>query len=314
MDTAAAIGVDIGGTHLRVATVDRRGRVLEREGTARPRGDTPEAFARGLEEVLAERLARFDDDLPLGVGIAGVVGHGDRLVYGPNLPLEGLHLRDRLAAAVGRRVTVVNDATAACLAESRVGAAAGCDHVVLLTLGTGVGGGAMVEGRLLQGASGYAGEFGHMVVAEGGRQCPCGTYGCLEAHASGRAIGEIAAEHLAAGRTSEALARRSPIDAVAVAEAADEGDPLAREVLEQAGRWLGIGLASLANALDPAVIVIGGGAGHALGHRLIPVATDAMGSRVLGHRGRALPEVRRAALGDDAGVVGAALLAGLEAD
>ena len=310
---AVAVGVDVGGTHLRVASVDPRGQVVDRDATVRPDGDTPEEFAAGLEKTLAEQLARFPDDLPVGLGIAGVVGHGDRLVYGPNLPLEGLHLLGRLRDALGREVTITNDATAACLAEARVGAGAGCDDVVLLTIGTGVGGGAMVNGQLLEGASGYAAEFGHVIVAEGGRRCPCGNRGCLEAHAAGRAIGEIAAEHLAAGRTSEALAAATPPDAVAVARAADAGDALALEVLEDAGRWLGVGLASLVNALDPEVVVIGGGAGHALGHRLIPVATDAMGSRVLGHRGRRLPQIRRAQLGDDAGVVGAALLAGLRA-
>lgn len=309
----AAIGVDVGGTHLRVASVDRDGQVVDRAATVRPVGDTPEEFATGLEGALAEQLAVFPDHLPVGLGIAGVVGHGDRLVYGPNLPLEGLHLLDRLRDALGREVTITNDATAACLAEARVGAGVGCDDLVLLTIGTGVGGGAMIGGRLLEGASGYAAEFGHVVVSEGGRRCPCGNHGCLEAYAAGRAIGEIAAEHLAAGRSSRALAAASPLDAVAVAQAAHAGDAVALEVLEDAGRWLGVGLASLVNALDPGMVIIGGGAGHALGDRLIPVATDAMGSRVLGHRGRRLPPIRRAQLGDDAGVVGAALLAGLRA-
>lgn len=304
-----AIGVDVGGTHLRVATVDRGGRVVARESTRRPAGETPVAFGDGLVEALREQVADLPSDVPVGVGIAGVVGPGGRMIYGPNLPVEGLDLQDRLCESLQRPVTVVNDATAACLAESRAGAAAGCADVVLLTLGTGVGGGAVVGGRLLRGASGGAGEFGHLVVADGGRPCPCGNHGCLEAYASGRAIGEIASEQLAAGRTSRALAGAARLDASAVSRAAEDGDPLAREVLEETGRWLGVGLASLVNAFDPAVLVIGGGAGQALGDQLFPTATAAMGSRVLGHRGRTLPEVRLAELGDDAGVVGAALLA-----
>ncbi len=226
----------------------------------------------------------------------------------PNLGLEAFPMRERVTGVLGRDVVVVNDAAAACLAEARLGGGREHPDVVLLTVGTGVGGGAMVAGQPLRGAHGMATEFGHIVVAEGGRRCPCGTHGCLEAYASGRAVGDIAAERLADGRTS-ALAREPVVDGAAVTRAARDGDPLAIEVVTEAGRWLGVGIASLVNALDPGVVLVGGGAGEAMATWMLPAARAAAEPRVLGHRGRTLPAITPAELGDEAGVVGAALLA-----
>lgn len=309
MSDATAIGVDIGGTRLRAASVAADGTVVAREATTRPAADGPEGFGPEVVVALEQLVRRLGPDLPLGIGIASLVDAEGRLVDAPNLEVDGFPLRERLVEALGPSVTVVNDATAACLAEARVGAAAGHDDVVLLTVGTGVGGGAMVAGRLLRGAHGMATEFGHIVVAEGGRRCPCGTHGCLEAYASGRAVGDIAAEWLAQGRTSAALAREPVVDGAAVTRAARDGDPLATEVVTEAGRWLGVGIAGLVNALDPAVVLVGGGAGEAMQQWLLPAARSAAEPRVLGHRRRVLPAITPAALGDDAGVVGAALLA-----
>jgi glucokinase len=258
---------------------------------------------------VGDLVRRLGPDLPIGIGIASMVDRSGRLVEAPNLHVEGFPLRQRLADVVEGPVTVVNDASAACLAEARVGAAADHADVVLLTVGTGVGGGAMVGGRPVLGAHGMATEFGHMIVAEGGRRCPCGSHGCLEAYASGRAIGHVAAERLAEGRTSAALAREPVIDGVAVTRAARDGDPLAVEVIREAGFWLGVGIAGLVNALDPGIVLVGGGAGQALAEWLLPAARSAAEPRVLGHGRRPVTPVTAAALGDEAGVVGAALLA-----
>lgn len=306
---AAAIGVDVGGTRLRAAAVDADGRILQHEATERPSGEDPDAFGRELIDRLTDLLARLGPGVPVGIGVASVVGPDGVLVSAPNLPADGLPLGAWAREALEVPVTVVNDATAACLAEARVGAAVGVDDVLLVTVGTGVGGGAMVAGRLLRGAQGMAAEFGHLVVAEGGRRCECGNHGCLEAVASGRAIGEIAAERLAEGRTSDALAAEPVVDGESVSRAAEAGDRLAREVVDEAGRWLGIGLAGLVNAFDPALVLVGGGAGHALQDHLLPAARTAMATRVLGHQRRRLPPVQAAGLGDEAGVMGAALLA-----
>lgn len=311
MSQAAAVGVDIGGTRLRAAAIAADGTVLAREATARPHttDSGAEGFGARVVAVVDDLVRRLGPDLPVGIGIASVVDLQGRLVHAPNLEVEGFPLRERVADVLGDRVTVVNDATAACLAEARFGAAVGHQDVVLLTVGTGVGGGAMVAGRLLLGAHGMAAEFGHLVVADGGRRCPCGSHGCLEAHASGRAVGEVAAEWLDQGRTSPALAREPVVDGAAVTRAAASGDSLATEVITDAGRWLGIGVAGLVNALDPAVVLVGGGAGEAMQQWLLPAARAAAEPRVLGHHRRSLPPIVPAGLGDDAGVVGAALLA-----
>lgn len=309
MSEAVAVGVDIGGTRLRAAAVRADGSVVDREATHRPAGEGPDGFGAAVVAAVGELVARLGPDLPVGIGIASMVDREGRLVDAPNLEVRGFPLRERTAAALGVHVTVVNDATAACLAEARTGAARDQDDVVLLTVGTGVGGGALVGGRLLRGAHGLATEFGHMVVAEGGRRCPCGTHGCLEAYASGRAIGAIAAERLAEGRSSPALAREPVIDGTAVTRAARDGDPLATEVVTEAGHWLGVGIAGLVNALDPSVVLVGGGAGDALQSWLLPAARASFEPRLLGAGLRPVPPLVPAALGDDAGVVGAALLA-----
>lgn len=309
MSEAVAIGVDIGGTRLRAAAVAADGTVVAREASARPAGSGAGGVGGEVVAALEDLVQRLGPDLPVGIGIASLVDRAGRLVEAPNLEVEGFPLRDRVMASLGVPVTVVNDATAACLAEGRVGAATDVADVVLLTVGTGVGGGALVSGELLRGASGVATEFGHVIVADGGRRCPCGNHGCLEAYASGRAVAAVAAEWLAEGRVSPALAREPVIDGEAVTRAAADGDPLATEVVNAAGHWLGVGIASLVNALDPAVVLVGGGAGQAMQRWLLPAARAAAESRIIGRRRRPVPSIAPAALGDDAGVVGAALLA-----
>lgn len=307
--TRSAIGIDVGGTRLRAAIVGADGAVEAREATDRPTGHDTASFGAHLTTAIEDLVRRLDPTLPVGIGIAALVDTSGELVDAPNLDIAGYPLGDRLADALGRTVTVANDASAACLAEARLGAAAGHDDVVLLTVGTGVGGGALVGGRLLRGAHGLGAEFGHLVVEDGGRRCPCGNHGCLEAYASGRAVGVLAASWLDQGRASAALAREPVVDGEAVTRAAREDDPLALEVVEDAGRWLGVGIATLVNALDPAVVVIGGGAGEGLAPWLLPAARAAAEARVVGRHRRPLPSVVPADLGDDAGVVGAALLA-----
>lgn len=305
---AVAIGVDIGGTRLRAASLGADGEVLEHESTARPAGDGAQ-FADQAVTAVVDLVDRLGPDLPVGIGIASVVDDRGWLVDAPNLGVEDYPLQDRVAEAIGHDVVVVNDASAACYAEWHHGA--GRDHgdVVLLTVGTGVGGGAVVGGRLLRGAHGMATEFGHVVVNDGGRRCGCGNHGCLEAYASGRAVGELAAEWLSEGRTSAALAREPVIDGEAVTRAARDGDALALDVVHETGRWLGVGIASLVNALDPGIVLVGGGAGAAMEQWLLPAARSASAPRILGHRRRTLPAIVPAALGDEAGVVGAGLLA-----
>ncbi len=229
--------------------------------------------------------------------------------YGPNIGVRDLALAGDLSALVDQPVLVKNDATVAAYGEYRVGAAAAADDIVMLTLGTGVGGGIVVRDEIVEGRWGFAGELGHIIVSEGGRMCPCGNRGCLEAYASGTAIGLTARERLVDREISSSLREVVGLDGKAVTSAAVAGDAFARDVLVDAGFWLGVGMASLANALDPEMIVVGGGAATQAAEFMLPAARTAMADRLLGRAFRTAPEVVHATLGDDAGMVGAALLA-----
>ncbi len=313
----AAIGIDIGGTKLVAATVAADGTVLERHRRATPATDAERLVATVAE--LAETLAPSGSGrlpaasgsgrLPIGIGIAGLVEANGTLLYAPNLAVRDLPLAQRVAAATGAPVTVVNDASAAALGEQRAGAAQGHRDVALFTLGTGVGGGLLVGGELVIGAQGFAGELGHLVVAEGGRRCPCGNRGCIEAYASGRAIARIAAERLRDRSSRSVLRDERELDGRSVTDAALAGDELAREVLVEVGAWLGVAAGNVVNALDPQLVLVGGGAAARTARFVPPAARSALADRVLGGRERSAPPVGLAALGDDAGMIGAALLA-----
>jgi glucokinase len=283
---AVAIGVDVGGTNVRVAGVAADGSVTRAERRSTPYGD-----ADGLVAAIAAGVASFPGELPLGVGIAGGVTGDGQLRGAPNLGIDGVRIGDLLRSAIGRSATVINDASAATWAEHRIGAARDVADVVLLTLGTGVGGGVVVRGQLLGGATGLAGELGHIIVDEGGAPCPCGNRGCLEAYASGNAM---------------RLGDRSSTE---VETAARSGDEDARAHLASVGTWVGVGAASLCAVLDPALIVLGGGAGSAVFDLVAPSARAALASRLFAREHRDPPPIVAAELGDTAGVVGAALLA-----
>jgi glucokinase len=284
------------------------------EVVARTRRDTPARDVEGILAAIEEVVAELDDGsgVPVGIGAAGLVDADGVVRYAPNLDWEDYPLRAMAAERLGVPVTVDNDANAAAWAEFRLGAGRDASQsMVMLTVGTGVGGGLVLGGRLARGATGLGGELGHIVVCEGGRRCPCGNLGCLEAYASGTAIGRLAEERVAGGELPPdsmlgGLAERT---GKAVTVAAQEGDRAARDVLAEVGRWLGVGIASLVNALDPEVVVLGGGAMSARGLLLEP-AREAAGARLLGRGLRSLPPIEVAALGDDAGFIGAALLAG----
>ncbi|MCA1783776.1 MAG: ROK family protein [Intrasporangiaceae bacterium] len=242
---------------------------------------------------------------------AALRGLLDAVRYGPNIGIRDLPLARQLEERVGRAVTVLNDASAAAFAEQRVGAARGYLDVVMFTLGTGVGGGVTRGGDLVLGRSGYAGETGHMIVAEGGRRCPCGNRGCIEAYASGTAIGAMARDRLEDGDEPSMLrdVDHDRVDGRAVSDAARAGDAVAREVLGTAGRWLGVAAASVVNLLDPDIIVVGGGAATSTAPWLLPEARRAMRERLLGAEFREPPAIELATLADDAGTVGAGLYA-----
>lgn len=308
-----AVGIDIGGTKLAAGLVASDGSVL-----ARARDDTPdtgdaivEACAKLAADLLARAGAASGEAPVIGVGAAGMVDLDGVVRYSPNIAWERYPLRERLVAIAGGRVLVDNDGNVAAWGEFRAGAARDASaSMVMLTLGTGVGGGLVIDGRLMRGAHGFGAEFGHVVVRDGGALCPCGGSGCLEAYASGTAVGQRARELLEAGEVpgSSPLHGLAAPDGKAVTLAAHAGDPTAVRIVEEAGYWLGVGITSLVNALDPEIVVVGGGAIQA-GELVLRPARETLAARVMGAGQRRVPQVIRSGLADDAGFVGAALLA-----
>ena len=313
VSSGVAVGVDIGGTKLAAGLVGADGSVLDRVRHATPADDLQELTDRIVSVIEDLRSRHHVGDVPVGIGIAGLVDRSGVVRYAPNLPLRDHPIGKEVGSRLWGPVTVENDANAAAWGEYRAGAGRDAqDSLVMLTLGTGVGGGLVLEDRLVRGATGMAGELGHIAVLEGGPLCPCGARGCLEAMSSGTALARNAREAIADGRirAGTALAELDPaeIDGKAVTVAAFAGDAEAVRILATAGRWLGVGIASLIAAFDPEIVVLGGGAMQA-GALLLEPARQAAAERLLGRGYRDLPPIVHAGLADDAGLVGAALLA-----
>jgi glucokinase len=317
-----SLGVDIGGTKVAAGVVDESGRVLDRERRATP-GRDPVAVVDTIVDVvgtLRERLAgpgEGEDVVAVGIGAAGFVdAERARVMFAPHLAWRNEPLLDTVGAALGLPVVVENDANAAAWAEYRFGAGRGETHLVCVTLGTGIGGGMVLDGAVQRGRWGVGGEFGHMIVVPDGRRCECGNRGCLEQYASGNVLGREARELAAAGSpvTVSLLERAGgKVEALLgplLTAAAMDGDPVAVELFEDVGRWLGIGLANIAAVLDPGTFVIGGGVSDA-GELLLRPTRESFRRTLTGRGFRPEPRIVRAALGPEAGLVGAADLARL---
>jgi glucokinase len=311
-----AIGVDIGGTKIAAGVVDDEGRIL-----AQTRRDTDasdaDAVDVGVIEVVRELAGAYDVGA-IGLAAPGFVSSDQATVLlCPNLPWRDHPLRDRVAAGLGTDLPIVveNDANAAGWAEFRFGVGRDVQDMLLLTIGTGLGGALVVGGRLVRGAYGVAAEVGHMRVVPDGHLCGCGLHGCWEQYASGRAL--VRSARTAAANLPESAVRMvelsggGKIKGPAITTAAQEGDPLAISLLAELGRWIGEGSASVAALLDPALVVIGGGVGAAGDLLLGPTRAAFLGA--LSARGfRPEARIELAAMGNDAGIVGAADLARLE--
>ena len=312
-----AIGVDIGGTKLAAGVVDGHGAVIESI-----RRTTPSMDVRATEHVIVEvvqELAARHEVAAVGVGAAGWIDDdGATVLFAPHLAWRNEPLRAELVKAIRMPVLIENDANAAAWAEHRFGAARQAPVAVMITLGTGIGGGLVSGGRLYRGAFGIGCEFGHMTVLPDGRRCACGNRGCWETYASGTALAQDARElaavsPLAARRLLElADGDLDRLTGPVVTEAAREGDPAAVEIYTTMGRWLGRGLASLAAILDPSVFVVGGGVAEA-GDLLLGPARQVLADGLTGRGFRPHPSIEPARLGPHAGLVGVADLARLHA-
>ncbi|MFC4561529.1 ROK family glucokinase [Nocardiopsis mangrovi] len=310
------IGVDIGGTKVAAGVVDPGGRILDEVTHPTPGGDG-EALADVVGRAVAElRERRPEGEIAaVGVGTAGFVDEErSRIVLGANLGLADEPFKDRLRRRVDLPIVVENDANAAAWAEVRFGAGRGSRHVVCVTLGTGVGGGIVMDGELKRGRYGVAAEVGHYRVVPYGRRCGCGNHGCWEQYASGRAL-VAEAQDLAKNDPARAARILKPaggdiarITGPGITRAALEGDDGALECFRTVGGWVGLGLADLAAILDPECFVIGGGVSDT-GDLLLEPVRRSFARHVTGRATRRLADIRIAELGSKAGIVGAADLA-----
>jgi glucokinase len=307
-----AIGVDIGGSKVAAGVVDDAGRVLDRE-----RRDTPGDVVERTESIIVDMvntLAARNEVGAVGIGAAGWIADDHATVlFAPHLAWRNEPLRDALVGRIPLPLVIENDANSAAWAEYRFGAGRGARVVACITLGTGIGGGLVVDGSVYRGAFGVAGEYGHMTLVPDGRRCACGNRGCWEMYASGRALArdakELAADSpLAAAAMLDLAGSVDDLTGPVVTAAAAAGDPAALSICTTMGRWLGRGLASLAAVLDPAVFVIGGGV-SAAGEILLRPAREEFENSLTGRGFRPTAAVTVAALGPEAGLIGAADLA-----
>jgi len=303
-----AVGVDVGGTKIAAGVVSAEGKILA--GVRRPTPHTPEKLVGAIVDAIGEVM----DGQEVGgvcLAVPGLILAQERkVVFSPNLhAIEGIPLEERVAPELGVPLTIENDANAAAWGEFRFGAGSEVDHLVFVTLGTGIGGGVISHGVLLRGAQGSGGELGHVTIHATGPRCACGNRGCLEALASGTAIGRRARE-AAVERPDSALGRiaaRRGVLGEDVTELAREGDEMAISVLEETGTWLGIGLAGFVNVFNPEVVAVGGGA-MAAGDLILAPARREIHLRAR-PPSRDLAVVQPATLGPESGVLGAAALA-----
>jgi glucokinase len=305
-----AVGIDIGGTKIAALRISAAGEIRSRCVIPTPATDRSAA----MPAIEAAAAAVFEDGVAaIGVGMAGLIDvRSGVLLSAPNLAWRALSVSEGLGARFGLPVTVDNDATAAAWGESRLGASRGSDDSLFVGVGTGIGGGIVAGGRLLRGAYGLAGEIGHIIVEPGGPLCGCGNRGCWEQVASGVAIARAGGRAVSdePGSPIARLAGGDPRRATGelVTEAARDGDAAAVEILTTVGRRLGEGIAGLVNVLDPEVVVLGGGVGEA-GDLLLGPLREAYLAAVEGADVRPEVPIVPARLGNDAGAIGAALLA-----
>ena len=309
-------GIDLGGTKVLSLVASTKGETLAQDRRPTRAREGPEAVIARMAESLraaaakaglsVERLAGVGAVSPGPVDYArGVVGDS------PNLPgWNDVPLADEMRTALGVPIFVDNDASAAALGECTFGAGRGYRHVIYVTVSTGIGGGIIIDGRVYRGASGAAGEVGHQVVQAGGPLCSCGRRGCLEELASGTAIAHRARELVAEGkglRIAQMAKRNEPPTAEAVHRAGREGDPEARRIIEEAGHYLGVGLANLVNIFNPELIVLGGGLTN-MGRMLLDPARRVIRREPFA-QSRKDVRIVKAALGERVGALGAVALA-----
>ncbi|MGI8459151.1 MAG: ROK family glucokinase [Propionibacteriaceae bacterium] len=307
-----SIGVDIGGTKVAAGVVDEAGVIVDRVKVATP-SRSPQAVEDTIVAVV-EQLRRRHLVQTVGIGAAGWVDTDQAVVrFSPHLAWRSEPLQQKLSGRIDLPLIVDNDANAAAWAEYRYGAGRGSSVMVCITLGTGIGGGLVINGQLFRGSYGMAGEWGHMILVPNGHRCECGNRGCWEQYASGNALVRearemILAESPVAHRLLEFVGDVDQLAGPTLTAAAVSGEALATELIADIGGWLGIGIANLVAALDPDLVVIGGGVSEA-GDLLLAPARQSFARTLTGRGFRPNARIELAHFKNDAGLIGAADLA-----
>jgi len=313
MEKSAVLALDIGGTNVRLAAVLKDGTMTARSQSLCRITAGRSAFLAAISSELEQMRGRAQESgqqiVAIGAGVPGLIDLSGTVISSVNLkPIDGFNFRQWLASISGLPAVILNDANAAAVAEQYYGAGRPFRSMLHFTLGTGVGSGLILDGRLWTGCDGVAAEYGHATVEPYGHLCQCGNQGCLEQYASATAIARFAKEKIRQG-TVTVLSKipLETLDASDVASAANSGDPLAVDCFREAGRYLGIAAATAVNMLNPETIVIGGGVAASF-DLIAPAIRKEMDSRAF-----SLPAARvqllKGELGDNAGILGAAAAA-----
>jgi len=314
---ALILGIDLGGTKILTSVINPKGEMLSRDHSVTPAAEGPEGVIRAILASAGRALEgasiATDRVSAVGVGAPGLTDTQAGILFiSPNLPgWENVPLRDIIQERLKKKAFLINDGNAAALGEHYFGAAKGVTHFIYVTISTGIGGGIVIDGKILNGSKGMAGEIGHMTISEEGPTCQCGNRGCWEALASGTALAKVARKRIETGADTTILGfadgKIENVTAQNVQSAAEKGDPVANDLILQTAYYFGVGLANLVNIFNPEMIVIGGGLSN-MGDRLLKPAYEVVEKRAFNRAYRTVRFVR-AALGRNSGVLGAAAFA-----
>ena len=309
MGEQIVLAADLGGTNLRMAAIDRDGNILHRTKRRTPRGERADEIIQAIVQSVAECRENCSDCEPAAISAAipGTINFADGIILkSPNLPaLDGFRMTAALEGELNLKAVLENDANAAAVGEAWMGSGRGFENSICVTLGTGVGGGIIIDGKVLRGIDGTAGEIGHICVEPFGAPCGCGSRGCVEQYSSATGIVRLAQE--LENQYPKSVLNGSQITAFEIFQAGTNGDELALEVFRRMGFYLGITFAGLINVMNPEVIVIGGGVADGW-DLFMPHLQKTMFERSYREPAERV-KIIRAALGDDAGMIGAARLA-----
>jgi glucokinase len=311
------LGIDLGGTKILTSVINPQGEMLSRDHSVTPAAEGPEGVIQAILASAGRALEgasiAIDRVSAVGVGAPGLADTEAGVLFtSPNLPgWEDVPLRDVIQEKLKKKAFLINDGNAAALGEHHFGAAKGVTHFIYVTISTGIGGGIVIDGKVLNGFKGMAGEIGHMSISDEGPPCQCGNRGCWEALASGTALAKAARKRIETGADTTILGfaggKIDKVTAQTVQSAAEKGDPIAHQLIRQTAYYFGVGLANLVNIFNPEMIVIGGGLSN-MGDRLLKPAYGVAEKRAFNRAYRTVRFVR-AALGRNSGVLGAAAFA-----